>query len=191
MQEKLKKEYTSYLEDCLDVMYRVAVRMTKGDEAAAEDLVAEACLKAWKSYKKLKKKESFKPWIIRIMKNTYISKYRKWQRNPKPVPEADFARKHEDFSLFEQLSNPLFLNTSQPEKEFLTKITIESIHEAIDDLPEKYKDAVILFCLEGFSYKEISEILDIPVGTVRSRLARGRSMLQRELWEHISGKEEK
>ncbi len=168
----------------LSELYGAALRLAKNRDDA-EDLVAESMEKAWTNRASLKDAGRFRPWIFRILTNTFISDCRK--RAVRPVqalfPEGG-SDQDTDFSLFEQLHQPFLLWWSNPEKEFLNKLLSKDIGKAVDTLPETFRAVVVLSDLEGFSYQEIAEILRVPVGTIRSRLARGRGLLQKALWEH-------
>jgi RNA polymerase sigma-70 factor (ECF subfamily) len=168
----------------LDELYGAALRLAKNRDDA-EDLVAESVEKAWSNRDSLRDKERFRPWIFRILTNTFISDCRK--RAVRPVqatlPE-DISDHSSDFSLYEQLHQPFLLWWSNPEKEFLNKLLSKDIEKAVDALPEVFRTVVVLSDMEGFSYQEMSEILKVPIGTIRSRLARGRGFLQKALWEH-------
>ncbi|HLG23102.1 MAG TPA: sigma-70 family RNA polymerase sigma factor [Candidatus Manganitrophaceae bacterium] len=167
-----------------DQLFGAAMRLAKNRQDA-EDLVAEAVAKAWAGLETLKEKGRFRPWVFRILTNAFISDYRKEETKTKKA-SLDEERSDDKggFSLFEELHQPFLLWWNNPEKEFLNKLLREDIERAVDALPGAFRVAVILSDLEGFSYEEISEILKIPVGTVRSRLARGRSLLQKALWDH-------
>ena len=161
-----------------------ALRLAKNRDDA-EDLVAETAAKAWEHRADLLERDRFRPWIFRILTNTFISRCRK--RTERPSSDTiDGAREGEDgdYSLFEELHQPFLLWWSTPEKEFLNKILREDMEKAIDALPETFRVVVILSELEGFSYHEMADILKVPVGTIRSRLARGRGLLQKALSEH-------
>jgi RNA polymerase sigma-70 factor (ECF subfamily) len=168
----------------LDQLFGAAMRLVKNREDA-EDLVAEAVTKAWTSRRSLKDPENFRPWIFRILTNTFISDCRK--RAVRPQTET-FTENPSDaeasFSLFEELHQPFLFGWGNPEKEFLNKLLREDLENAVDALPELFRIVVVLSDLEGFSYQEMAEILKVPVGTVRSRLARGRGLLQKALWRH-------
>lgn len=163
-------------------MYRVSLRLTR-DHMEAEDLVAQASLLAWEKFSTLKNHQSFKFWVLRICQNLFITKYRKQKREGRVLVESELLSKDEDFSLFEQLSSPLIFYSTSPEKEFLNKISSEQINLALDSLPEKYKSIVTLCCLEDIPYQEVATILNLPIGTVRSRLHRGKAILQKLLWD--------
>ncbi len=168
----------------MDNLYGAAMRLTR-NPSEAEDLVAEAVTKAWAAFASLKEGVSFRPWLFRILTNTFISDYRK--RAARPVAgmcaETD---EDENFSLFEQLHQPFLLWWGNPEQEFINKLLREDIAKAIDCLPDAFRVVVVLVDVQGFSYEEAAQSLDIPGGTVRSRLKRGRAQLQKTLWRHAS-----
>lgn len=162
----------------------VARRLTRND-ADAEDLVAETVARAWRALDSLQSEAAFRAWIFRILNNTFISDLRR--AGARPRLEAFECEDEEaetgDFSIFEQMHQPFLLWFSNPEQEFLDKLLREDLDRALAALPDCYRVVVILSDLEEFSYPEIAETLEIPIGTVRSRLARARSALQKVLWE--------
>jgi RNA polymerase sigma-70 factor (ECF subfamily) len=162
----------------------VARRLTRND-ADAEDLVAETVARAWRARDSLESEAAFRAWIFRILNNTFISDLRR--AGARPRLEAfdceDEDTEGGDFSIFEQMHQPFLLWFSNPEQEFLDKLLREDLDRALAALPDCYRVVVILSDLEEFSYPEIAETLEIPIGTVRSRLARARSALQKELWQ--------
>lgn len=157
-----------------------ARRLTK-NSADAEDLVADAVAKSWLALGTLKDRGRFRPWVFRILTNEFLLQRR--ARTSQPEIQA-LPEESGDFSLFEKLHQPFLLWWSNPEKEFLDKLLREDLIRAIDRVPDAFRVAVILADIQGLSYQEIADVLGIPVGTVRSRLARGRSLLQKALWEH-------
>lgn len=168
----------------LDQLYGAALRLAKNREDA-EDLVAEAVAKAWASRRSLKDPEKFRSWIFRILTNTFISDCRKRALRPQAETFEEHPSDAESaFSLFEEIHQPFLLWWGNPEKDFLNKLLSQDIEKAVDTLPAAFRVVIVLSDMEGFSYQEISEILRVPVGTVRSRLARGRGLLQKALWEH-------
>ena len=156
----------------VDSLYNTAYRMTRNAEDA-EDLVQESYLKAYKYYDKFQEGTNFKAWLFKILKNTFINSYRRRQQRP---PQSDFAEIEESFEA--QVSDEVKRRVKSPEEELLEDVLDEDVQQALDDLPTDYRMAVVLADLEGFSYKEIAEILELPVGTVMSRLYRGRKLLE-------------
>jgi RNA polymerase sigma-70 factor, ECF subfamily len=121
--------------------------------------------------------------MFRILTNTFISERRKMLARPREEQLVDESSDREDgFSLFERLHQPFLLWFANPEQEFLDKLLREDLDRALAALPEHYRVVVVLADVEGLKYGEIAEALDLPIGTVRSRLARARSALQRTLW---------
>jgi RNA polymerase sigma-70 factor (ECF subfamily) len=155
----------------VDALYNTAFRMTRNAEDA-EDLVQETYLKAYKYYDKFEVGTNFKAWLFKIMKNTFINNYRKRQQSP---PQSDFADIEESFE--SQVVDEA-RRIKDPEEELLEGVLDEDLQRAIDELPPDYRMVVLLADLEGFSYKEIADILEVPVGTVMSRLYRGRRLLE-------------
>jgi RNA polymerase sigma factor (sigma-70 family) len=167
----------------LDRLYAAALRMTK-NRADAEDLVSEAVTRALKNRDSLRDPASFRGWMFRILTNTFISNCRKNRNYQEVSPGDKDTGSEEDFWLFDRLHQPLLLFWgANPEQEFLNNVLREDLARALDRLSEDYRIVVLLSDVEGFSYPEIAAILDIPVGTVRSRLARARSRLQKSLWQ--------
>lgn len=164
----------------LDALYRTALRLTR-NEADAEDLVQETYLKAIRFQDRFKPGTNLRAWLFRILMNTFINRYRQKQRAPRLTSVEDA----EDFFLYRQVSSQrdehLFPSA---EEEALGKLADEDVKRAIEELPEQFRAAVILTDIEGFSYKEIAEITNVKIGTVMSRLSRGRRLLQRKLWEY-------
>jgi len=166
----------------LGPLHGVARRLTK-NEADAEDLVAESITRAWQARASLADAGAFRAWLFRILSNTFISERRKTLARPREEPLVDESGDEEGaFSIFERLHQPFLLWFANPEQEFLDKLLREDLDRALAALPEHYRVVVVLADVEGLTYGEIAEALDVPVGTVRSRLNRARSALQRTLW---------
>lgn len=176
-------EFETQLTGVLDRLYGAALRMTR-NRADAEDLVSEAVTRALKNRDSLRDPAGFRGWIFRILTNTFISGCRKQRHRPEISPGDRYDDSDPDFWLFDRLHQPLLLFWgANPEQEFLNNVLRDDLVQALDKLTEAYRIVVLLADVEEFSYAEIAAILDIPVGTVRSRLARARSQLQKSLWQ--------
>jgi RNA polymerase sigma-70 factor, ECF subfamily len=162
----------------LDSLYGAALRMTRNPQDA-EDLVQETMLRAYRAFDRFEAGTNLKAWLFRILTNAYINTYRKRQREPQKVS----ADEVEEFDLYRELKNHDTQFEATPESIVLNSLVDSDIIDAIDDLPEQFRLAVILSDIEGFSYAEMAEIMDVPMGTVMSRLHRGRKALQKRLWE--------
>jgi RNA polymerase sigma-70 factor (ECF subfamily) len=167
----------------LPALYGTALRLAK-NPADAEDLVAEAIAKAWTGLSSLHDRSCFGAWLFRILNNRFISDCR--ARAAEPALDSLDGRESEDqsFSLFERLHQPFLLWWGNTEQEFLDRVLRDDLERAVDALPEAYRVVVVMSDLQNLPYQEIADTLGVPIGTVRSRLARGRSLLQKALWEH-------
>ncbi|MCL1922360.1 MAG: sigma-70 family RNA polymerase sigma factor [Propionibacteriaceae bacterium] len=161
-------------------LYGGAIKLTH-NSADAEDLVQETYAKAFSSFEQFTEGTNLKAWLYRILTNTYINSYRKAQRSPKISDSPDI----EDWQLARAETHSVS-PTASAEMEALSRLTDSRIIDAMKSLKEEYRYPVYLADVEGFSYKEIADILDIPVGTVMSRLSRGRTQLRRAL-QQIAG----
>lgn len=159
-------------------LYASALRLTR-DPQDAEDLVQEVYLRAFRAFGSFEDGSNLKAWLYRILTNTFINEYRRRQRRPRTVPEEEAP----DWYLFDVLGEDAAAPSA--EREVLDRIPDEDVQRALEDLPEQFRIAVLLADVEGFSYREIAEILEVPMGTVMSRLHRGRKSLQRALWERM------
>lgn len=159
-----------------------ARRLTRND-ADAEDLVAEAMVKALGSLESLRDRSSFRGWMCRILTNTFLSQKRSAAAKAETQEYEETDGSDETFSIFERLHQPFLLWQANPERDFLNRLLQEDVACAVDTLPEAFRVAVVLVEIQGLSYQEAADALDVPVGTIRSRLARGRSLLQKSLWD--------
>jgi RNA polymerase sigma-70 factor (ECF subfamily) len=160
-------------------LYSAALRMTR-NPADAEDLVQETYLKAYRAFESFQAGTNLKAWLYRILTNTFINSYRSKKRRPEQTELDDV----EDLYLYRRLGGLEAAAAGRSaEEEVLDHFTDTEVKEALESLPDQFRMAVLLADVEGFSYKEIAEILDVPIGTVMSRLHRGRKALQRALFE--------
>jgi RNA polymerase sigma factor (sigma-70 family) len=184
MTDAARREFfAAEVERLTNRLFGTAVRFTR-DRDEAEELVAETLAKAWAKLGELRDPAAFEGWIQRILSNTFVSRWRHRQACPEVPAELDDGRDGEPFSLFEQLHQPFLLWWSNPEEAAVRTLLREDIDRALDALPDPFRVAVVLVDVQGNSYAEAAAILGVPVGTVRSRLARARSQLQRSLWQH-------
>jgi len=160
-------------------LYSAALRMTR-NAADAEDLVQETYLKAYRAYASFQEGTNLRAWLYRILTNTYINRYRAAKRRPEVTDVEDV----EDLYLYKRMSGPGGIRAGRSaEDEALDSFTDDVVKTALEELPEAFRMAVLLADVEGFSYKEIAEITDVPIGTVMSRIHRGRRALQKTLYE--------
>lgn len=179
-----KAFFSRCVEENMDALYGVALRLT-GQSADAEDLVAEAVAKAWVALKTLEDRDRFRPWAFRILRNCYISDYRKKAIRPSEAVYDELADGGESSDVCTMLMDESddFLNWwSNPEREFFSNLLGDQIMNAIAKLPESFRITILLVNVEGLTYDEAAEALGVPKGTVRSRMKRGRTMLQKALW---------
>ena len=174
-----KTKFSEQAMQYMDALYTAALRLTH-NSADAEDLVQETYLKAYRAYGGFEEGTNLRAWLYRILTNTFINNYRSKKRRP---DETDIEEV-EDLYLYRRLGGLEAAAAGRSaEDELLDWFTDAEVKEAVESLPEQFRMAVLLSDVEGFSYKEIAEILDIPIGTVMSRLHRGRKALQRQLYE--------
>ncbi len=171
-------DFDSLVMPYLDSLYNTAYRMTRSAEDA-EDLVQETYFKAYKYYDKFEEGTNLKAWLFKILKNTFINNYRKKKLEPRSV---DFAEIEDSFERIVRRDNTD--QAADPESEYFTGVMDEDVKKALESLPYDYRMVVLLADLEDFSYKEIADILDCPVGTVMSRLYRGRKLLEKALLKY-------
>jgi RNA polymerase sigma-70 factor (ECF subfamily) len=176
-----KAEFEALAMPCLDGLYASALRLTHSDRDA-EDLVQDAFMRAYRFFDKFQRGTNFRAWLFKILTNTFINKYRR------TVKERTFSEGSERESVTAQLySADSTERAANPEDHLVERLMSQDILGAIDLLPIDFRMVVILADLQEFSYREIAEILDVPVGTVMSRLFRGRKLLQKQLSAYAEG----
>jgi RNA polymerase sigma-70 factor (ECF subfamily) len=162
----------------LHLLFRTALRLTH-DEQTAEDLVQDTLERAFVNFARYEPGTNIRAWLLRIMSNVRISGFRRTARRPQASSIDDL----EDFSLYGAVKVE-GIAPADVETAVLNRIGEEAVLQAIDGLPEDFRMVVLLADVEGFAYKDMAAILDVPIGTVTSRLFRGRKQLQRTLWQH-------
>ncbi len=177
-----KNEVKTLIMPLIGSLNKVAMFLCR-DRDKAEDLVAETFLKVCENVHRIKDKSKFKAWVFRILNNTFITGYRSEKKQNLVSFDEKFP-KHEK-SIHSKNIDTLNIWSSNPEIYLINKLHDEDIKRNINLLPEEFKMTVILCDIENLSYKEISEVLSVPVGTVRSRLSRGRAILQKKL-RHVA-----
>jgi RNA polymerase sigma-70 factor, ECF subfamily len=176
--------FAEQAEPLMAPLFTAALRMTR-NRADAEDLLQETFLRAYRGFGGFEEGSNLKAWMYRILTNTYINQYRAKQRRP---DETDLGEQ-EDIFLFRRLGGLEAARASRSaEDELMDFFTDDEVRQALEDLPDNFRIPVLLADVDGFSYKEIAEMLDIPMGTVMSRLHRGRKALQKGLYEYASAR---
>ena len=160
----------------MDILYNYAVRMT-GNPDDADDLVQETYLKAYRFWDKYEKGTNIRAWLFRIMKNSYINRYRKETREPDTVD-------YEGIQNFYNVIRDEYTDSNDLQEKIFGALLDDDVSSALESLPEDFRTVVILCDIEGLTYEEIAEFIDCPIGTVRSRLHRGRKMLRAKLFDY-------
>jgi RNA polymerase sigma-70 factor (ECF subfamily) len=174
-----KKKHTEFEAEALphmDVLYNFALRTT-GNEDDARDLLQETYLKAYRFWDKYEKGTNIRAWLFRIMKNSYINRYRKEAKEPDKV----------DYEDVENFYNTIRAESTDPndlQEKLYGNLLGDEVTKALQSLPDDFRTVIILCDIEGLTYEEIAEFVDCPIGTVRSRLHRGRKLLQAKLLDY-------
>ncbi len=164
----------------LDALYRTALRLTRRPEDA-EDLVQECYVRAFRHADTFQPGTNLQAWLLKILANLYLNQRRGSARRPKEAPTEELG----EFLIYNRLVGHTGENLSpSAEEQVLASFVEDDIRRALEDLPEPFRLAVLLSDVEGFSYREIAEMTGVPIGTVMSRLSRGRKLLQRSLWHY-------
>lgn len=180
-----RRFFEQEVERLMDRLYGTALRLSRNPDDA-EDLVAETVGKAWTRLAQLRDPECLEGWLFQILNNTFISTYRRRRTRQDMEVESEYAGLEEsgtvDFSLFQQLHQPFLLWWGTPEEQFLNDLLQDDLQTALDSLPDAFRVVIVLVEVQGYTYEETANLLDVPVGTVRSRLSRARALLQKALW---------
>ncbi|MCX6515304.1 MAG: sigma-70 family RNA polymerase sigma factor [Actinobacteria bacterium] len=179
-----KDQFTSDAMQYAPQLFSTALRMTRS-RSDAEDLVQETYIKGWRSFHTFQEGTNLRAWLFRIMTNTYINKYNAQKRKGTEVELDDV----EELFLYKRLGAiDQSQLSSSAEDQMLELFTDDEVKNALESLPEDFRIPVLLSDVDGFSYKEIAEMLEIPIGTVMSRLHRGRKAMQKMLYEYARDK---
>src|SRR6184192_462561 len=179
-ENKVTEDFEAGVLAQLDSLYRTALRLTSNQQEA-EDLVQETLLKAFRFANSYQRGTNLRAWLFRILNTSAINRYRKQASHPATtsLPEG------EEFYLYNRIRDLSGQELNMgAEEEVLSKYLDEDVYKALSDLPPNFRMPILLADIEGLSYKEIAEALQIPIGTVMSRISRGRRQLQRSLWEY-------
>jgi RNA polymerase sigma-70 factor (ECF subfamily) len=184
-QENTRAWFSASVQQNMDALFGVALRLTRS-RPAAEDLGADSVVKAWSAIDSLEDRGRFRPWLFRIMRNLHISDCRK--QSVRPVEScwselSDETDGEEVTSLLLEQPDSFLAWWATPERELVNRMLGEQIRCAIAALPEAFRVVVLLVNVEGLAYDEAAEVLGVPTGTIRSRMKRGRTLLQKALWE--------
>jgi len=171
-----QKDFEEEIVPHLDAMYNFGLRLTS-DPNDAEDLVQDTIVKAFRFFNSYEKGTNAKAWLFRILKNSYINNYRKQSKQPNQVD-------YDEVSSFYETIRADRTDTSDLEDRMFRELVDDDISNALEELPEDFRTVVLLCDVEGFTYEEIANMLDVPIGTIRSRLHRGRNLLKAQLMEY-------
>ena len=179
-QQDLVAEFEATVLPLRDELKKAALRLTHSPESA-EDLVQETLMHAYRGFGQFKRGTNLKGWLMRIMLNLFISHYRHQKRT---VPTVSLEGLLEELELAEENADLLLDEAISPEEIVMAQVMDDEVAKALEQLPDNFREIVILCDIEGLSYAEAAEVLGIPIGTVRSRLSRARETLRRLLWDY-------
>jgi RNA polymerase sigma-70 factor (ECF subfamily) len=176
---RVQAEFEGLLAPILQMVYGTAVRLTR-DRTEAEDLVQDAALLAYRAFRTFQPGTNFKAWFFRILTNAFYSRHRKEKHEKANLSTEDVPALY----LYQKTAEAgLQGPDNDPASVIMDRLDTDRVNEALDTLPEEYRAVATLYFIEDFSYQQIAQVLGCPVGTVRSRLHRGRRMLQKALWD--------
>lgn len=177
-EEKKQKDFHEEIIPHLDALYNFGLRLTS-DPNDAEDLVQDTIVKAYRFFSSYEKGTNAKAWLFRILKNSYINNYRKKSKKPQEVD-------YDEVATFYETIRAERTETSDLEDKMFRELIDDELSNALDNIPEDFRTVVLLCDVEDFTYEEIANMLDVPIGTIRSRLHRGRNLLKAELLDYAA-----
>ncbi len=175
---KKQEDFNEEIIPHLDALYNFGLRLTS-DPNDAEDLVQDTIVKAFRFFSSYEKGTNAKAWLFRILKNSYINNYRKKSKKPQQVD-------YDEVSTFYETIRAERTDTSDLEDKMFRELIDDELSNALDNIPEDFRTVVLLCDVEDFTYEEIANMLDVPIGTIRSRLHRGRNLLKAELMDYAA-----
>jgi RNA polymerase sigma-70 factor (ECF subfamily) len=175
---KKQEDFNEEIIPHLDALYNFGLRLTS-DPNDAEDLVQDTIVKAYRFFSSYEKGTNAKAWLFRILKNSYINNYRKKSKKPQQVD-------YDEVSTFYETIRAERTDTSDLEDKMFRELIDDELSNALDNIPEDFRTVVLLCDVEDFTYEEIANMLDVPIGTIRSRLHRGRNLLKAELMDYAA-----
>ncbi len=175
---KKQQDFNEEIIPHLDALYNFGLRLTS-DPNDAEDLVQDTIVKAYRFFNSYEKGTNAKAWLFRILKNSYINNYRKQSKKPQEVDYDEVATFYETVRAERTESSDL-------EDKMFRELIDDDLSKALDSIPEDFRTVVLLCDVEDFTYEEIANMLDVPIGTIRSRLHRGRNLLKTQLMEYAA-----
>lgn len=175
-EKQKQKDFDEEIIPHMDALYNFALRLTT-DPNDAEDLVQDTIVKAYRFFSSYEKGTNAKAWMFRILKNSFINNYRKTSKKPSQVD-------YDEVSSYYESIRAERTDTSDLENLMFREMMDDDLSNALKRLPEDFRTVVLLCDVEGYTYEEIANMLDVPIGTIRSRLHRGRNLLKTELLEY-------
>ncbi len=175
---KKQQDFNEEIIPHLDALYNFGLRLTS-DPNDAEDLVQDTIVKAYRFFSSYEKGTNAKAWLFRILKNSYINNYRKKSKKPQEVD-------YDEVATFYETIRAERTETSDLEDKMFRELIDDDLSNALDSIPEDFRTVVLLCDVEDFTYEEIANMLDVPIGTIRSRLHRGRNLLKTQLMDYAA-----
>lgn len=182
-----RKEFEETAMEHIDSLYNMALRLVFNKEEA-EDLVQETYLKAYRFFDSFQKGTNIKAWLYKILKNTFINKYRKEIATPGEILYEDLEAVNSGLAYKQETNSTGLADTLESKYADFSGLLEDNVKQALDSLPAEYREAILLSDVEGLSYQDIAEIANVPIGTIKSRLNRGRKLLQKKLFEYAKDK---